>query len=572
MMRRRDMKNRIYQKIAGRLLVTTLALLLAVSCKDDKETVSGFALDQAEVQFVNNGGILELNVSTDQEWTAESDADWCLVSPANGIGSGICKIQADSSYLYKERIGKIRFYAGREMKEFVVKQFGYEQVIEFVEEEVTIPSYATPDKAFVDVVVSANIPFEVIVAEEDKQWLKIEGASTYDPSTTIPRKQSFRFKFGTYTEFSADRIAEITFREIGKKRDGSAAEPIVKTMRIVQEAAPRIIPSREGDSLAVLSISRMMGLGSMAFPTSRPITHWNDVETAERTYIYDDGTIREERTELRVTAVRFFMFDTDEGIPYQVKYLTELEVFIASGNGNAQQRKIDLGPEITQLTKLKSLSLMGYGFRSLPPEMVNMKSLEELDLNGNNFLKIPVDIFYELPNLKYLNMGGNRIAGSVVNLQTDIPRGFTLETIGLGGELPEDLFRLNQLESLVLSYNYFYGSIPALEGEKNVMPNLKQLSLNLNRFTGNLPDWILNHKRLACWTPYILLFEQEGKDQRGVTAMFANQPNALPNPDCPDWKEDEEETLLNLPKLTARDKETKIPLHGQWRYYQMLNK
>lgn len=571
-MMRRDMKNKINQKIVGRLVVMTLALLLAVSCKDDNETVSGFTLDQTEVQFVNNGGTLELKVSTDQEWSAESDADWCLISPANGKGSGVCTIQADSSYLYKERMGKIRFYAGREMKEFVIKQFGYEQVIEFVKEEVTIPSYATPDKAFVDVVVSANIPFEVVVAEEDKLWLTIEGASTYDPSTTIPRKQSFRFKFNTYTEFTADRIAEVIFRETTKKRDGSAAEPMVKTMRIVQEAAPRIIPSREGDSLAVLSISRLMGLSGASFPTSRPITHWDDVETAERTYIYDDGTIREERTELRIIGARFFMFDTEESIPYQVKYLTELETFIAASNGNSQQKKIALGPEITQLTKLKSISFMGYGFSSLPPEMVNMKSLEEIDLNGNNLLKIPMDIFYELPNLKYLNLGGNRVNGSVVNLQTDIPRDFTLETIGLGGQLPEDLFRLNQLETLILSYNYFYGSIPALEGEKNVMPNLKQLSLNLNRLTGNLPDWILNHKRLACWAPYVLLFQQEGKNQYGQTAMFDNEPKVLPNPDCPDWKEDEEDILLNLPKLTPRDKETKVPLHGHWRYYQILNK
>lgn len=572
-MRYRDMKYIFNQKMTARLGVITLALLLAVSCKDDKETINGFTLGETEVQFVNNGGTINLEVSTDEEWTAISNADWCLISPSNGIGSGICTIKADSSYLYKERIGKVKFYAGREMREIVIKQYGYEPVIEFVKDEVTIPSYATPKEAYIDVVASSNIPFEVKIPEDDKNWLSIDGATSYEPSTTIPRKQNFRFKFNTYTEFSADRISEVIFQEVRKNRDENATEPIIKKLKIVQEAAPRIIPSREGDSLSILAISRLLGMGTSAFPTSRPITHWDDVVTTERTYLYDDGTGNpEERTELRVIGVRFFMFGTDESVPYQVKYLTELETFIAASNGNSQLKKIDLGPEITQLNKLKSISFMGYGLRSLPEEMRNMKSLEELDLNGNNLLTIPLDILFELPNLKFLNLGGNRVIDGVTNLQTEIPKDFTLETIGLGGELPEGIFQLNQLEHLILSYNYFYGSIPALEGMTNVMPNLKQLSLNLNRFTGNLPKWILNHKRLACWAPYAMIFTQEGKDNNGKAATFDNEPTTLPNPDCPDWTEDEEETILNLPQLTERDKETKIPLNGHWRYYQMFNK
>ena len=78
------------------------------------------------------------------------------------------------------------------------------------------------------------------------------------------------------------------------------------------------------------------------------------------------------------------------------------------------------------------------------------------------------------------------------------------------------------------------------------MPNLKMLSLNLNRFTGKLPDWILWHPKLACWNPFILLFNQEGYDNLGKLAGFSNEPAKMSefpeganNRVCPD-DEDEE--------------------------------
>lgn len=565
------MKYRINPKEMVRYLIATLAMLLIVACKDDQQVVTGFAVDQTEVTFINDGGTTQLNIATDEAWTVSTSADWCMVTPANGVGSAVCVLKADSSYLYKERIGKIQIHTAHGTKEITIKQYGYDPVISFTQTEVSIPSYAAPDKAYIDVEASGNIPFQIRLKEEDKAWLSIEGSDSYQPSTTIPQKRKFRFKFKTHTEFSADRIAQVTFKEVKTNRDGSI-EPLEKVLEIRQEAAPKIIPSREGDSLAILSIARTLNV-NVAWPITRPMIYWEDVETAERTYMYDDGNgRREERTELRVVSVRLYMLETEESLPYQIKYLTELETFIAIGNSNAYLKKIDLGPEVTLLKKLKSLSLTGYGIRSLPQEMKGMTSLEELNLSGNMFMELPMDVLFELPNLKYLSFANNRASGSVTNLKTDIPRGFTLETIGLGGEIPADIFRLNSLEYLSLSYNYFYGDIPAMDGDVNVMPNLKYLGINLNRLTGNLPDWILYHDRLACWDPYVLVFNQEGRDHRGDPAGFSNEPPRLPNPVCPDWNNEEEEILLKLPKLTARDIETKVPLHGRWRYYNMLTK
>ena len=88
--------------------------------------------------------------------------------------------------------------------------------------------------------------FEV-VAPEDLDWLTLEGESKYTPSTTIPRKQKFRFRFKTYTEFDKVRSAQIKFNHTGKPitRAGEIQKELLKKIvTITQEKAPLIIPSR----------------------------------------------------------------------------------------------------------------------------------------------------------------------------------------------------------------------------------------------------------------------------------------------------------------------------------------
>ena len=73
----KNMRTMCLAMIAGTLLLT-------VSCKDDDEaTVTGFALDQTEVGFLNHGGAIEIRVATDETWTAISENDWCMLTPAN---------------------------------------------------------------------------------------------------------------------------------------------------------------------------------------------------------------------------------------------------------------------------------------------------------------------------------------------------------------------------------------------------------------------------------------------------------------------------------------------------------
>mgnify|MGYP000765029997 CR=1 FL=1 len=67
----------------------------------------------------------------------------------------------------------------------------------------------------------------------------------------------------------------------------------------------------------------------------------------------------------------------------------------------------------------------------------------------------------------------------------------------------------------------------ALIGTPKVMPHTKRFAINLNRLTGELPDWLLYHPALDWWSPFQLVFTQEGKDAKGASAGFGNEPANL---------------------------------------------
>ena len=59
-----------------------------------------------------------------------------------------------------------------------------------------------------------------------------------------------------------------------------------------------------------------------------------------------------------------------------------------------------------------------------------------------------------------------------------------------------------------------------------ILPKMKLLTLNLNFFTGKIPDWILYHPYFLEWFPEYLLFHQEdnGKNSEGKLVGFDNEP------------------------------------------------
>lgn len=488
-------------------------ILFPTSCKETEEVKEEFAISADQFDFDSTGGSRDIKISASEEWTVESSVEWCLVTPANGNGSVNCELRVDTSYLYKKRDAVLTFHSGYETRQVKVNQYGFEKIINPEEPAYTVPDYKPYNESFVDVTINSNVDFEVEIPASASSWLSysIEDAHV----TSIPRPRKIRFNYAINNE-PVERAVDVIIKPILEK-DQTAESATVK---ITQSAAPLIVPSRAGDSLAVVMMARIMRASNDPSNSGKSMMNWEHIKLKE--FPVENG--KEGETELRITELNISIFDTNESLPYQVKFLTKLESLSVVGNTNGYIRSIDLKADICELTNLKHLMITGYGLVSLPEEMKNMKSLESIMFNGNYFDELPIDILKALPKLKHVSFSTCRRDG-IKDLSLNKE-----EHIGLKGQLPREIFELDQLETLYLSYNYFEGNIP--EMPIGSMPNLKDFKINLNFLTGQLPEWLLKHKYFGCWGPSIFIFNQEvGKDSNGDRPGLTNEPNRIP--DCP---------------------------------------
>ena len=408
---------------------------------------------------------------------------------------------------------------------------------------VEVADFADFDSRKFDVLVKSNVDFEVQIPEEAKAWLSYEKSSLNLDRGARPRTSRIHFEWRVNSR-DLERKAEVNFVPLETVNMGRH-----DALEVVQKAAlPIPVNTPQGDSLAILAISRALGMFT-EWDTAEKMEHWNNVK------LWKDGPNKG-----RVRYVQFFMFKTKEVIPYEVQYLTAAEELVFYSNANHFLLNLDTGEHITKLTDLKRLTIGAYGLTSLHPDFVNMKSLEYLDLGSNCFETIPEILTPEnFPNLHALVLSANQ-RHTIYDLSND-----TRENIG--GFIQDDLrtakgmntfkriLKWNQLDTIRLSVNYLQGELPDMKyeglpewtydelkdslatgvtelpeklvGLPKVLPNTTFFAINFNRFTGVLPDWLLYHPRLDQWVPYSLIFSQEGKSKDGKNAGFDNEPVSL---------------------------------------------
>lgn len=544
-------------KFKNIFLLAAIVAFFAASCSKDDDGTVQFGVSESEVFFDENGGTYAIKLSAGHDWTVTSDREWCLVTPTNGVASTVCEIRVDSSYLYSEREAHVNFHCGAYTCQVKVSQLGYEKVIKLDKSEIEVDDYADFESLFQTVKVRANVDYEVLVEYADNArtgWLRPHKVAQGNVQS-IPRPGEVRLDYDMYFESDADRIAKVIFRQTDAKQGD---KPVESSLTFRQHKAKEIVPSREGDSLALLAVSRIMHLNT-SWDASQPMIYWNGVTMKDVSY-YNEK-LKKTVIEPRVTGVSFVMFDTNESMLFHLRYLDQLRSLSFTANSNAHIKRIPLGDDVTYLENLESLTLLGYGIISLPERMKQMKKLRILELGGNNFAELPMDVITALDgqSLEYINFANNRRRDVFANLYANAS---VRDTLGLHGELPEQLFQLKKVRYIGLSYNYFEGSVPDMgydaskyatldEKVKNnpVMPQLEQLSINLNYLTGSLPDWLLYHPNLRCWDPYTLVFNQfeKSRDSKGRNTGFDNEPSSVEQ-QCHLWDDDEEEystTLLN---------------------------
>lgn len=539
-----------------RSIILFLAAAFAVACAEEVKVP--FELDSDEIHVGPEGGMRTIRLSVGEPWTAMTNEPWIAVSPANGKGSEDCLVMIDSTIVngMRDDVVRIQTESGK-YKEFTVVQDGFSHQINISNPMVEIKDFDVLDKRKFDVVVNTNVDFEVVIPEEHS-WLTCRKPSDVDKILdrgARPRNVTVAFEWKV-NPTSDMRNVDVKF--MAKNVDGEVKADVLK---VSQDNAPDIESFKgtpAGDSLALLSISRFLGCWS-EFDTGVKMERWEGVT------IHKTG-----KNKGRVKSAQFVFFETDESIPYAVKYLTAAEELYFFSNVNSSRKSLSLGDDICTLTELKRLTVFAYGLTELSENISQMKNLRYLDLSGNNFSSIPKGL-KDCESLKALFLTSNQ--RSVI---ADMSNSIKKDIGGLVDECPADgsgnrkfpkwLLEWDQLDTLRLSVNYLQGTLPTDEelindgfkawdvnsfdpesSEVNikdslgteglkfftenrvpmVLPDIDFFAINLNKLHGDIPNWLKYHPKLDYWFPLLLVFPQEGKDAAGNVAGFNNVPTNL---------------------------------------------
>lgn len=542
-------------------IIFSLILAVVVACTDNNSDATiGFFLGEYEskaLELSAVGGKETILVETNERWIATTNVPWITISPANGIGTVACEVIVDSTLVNEKRDAQIRFKPSVSSEKIVaVKQYGFEKIIDPKEKVIEIESSANKDKRFFEAEITSNIKFNIVfdyITDEENpdatvetvEWLSCDKKQVEEGETARPRSVKLRFDWRMNT-VPKERKANIKFIPVN---EGDVLET-PSVISVIQKPAVKIEDNRAGDSIALVVINERLNCWSGAWDTSENMQYWPGVKLWEKT----DTALPCPEAVGRVRSVAYAYIDTEETLPSEIKHLKYLESFSVSTNINTMLLNIDLGPEICSLQYLKHLQLFSYGFVSLPEDFKNLKNLVSLDLSANNFAEIPAVLTPEnFPNLKSLDFVGNR-RWTIKDLRD---RDRYDDGIGLYFNTGTDstLHRLllwENLEELALSNCYMEGTIPDfVVGEDGVeaytqadvdawggdtiqyladnnipkiLPNCTSLKLNLNFFTGKLPDWLRYHPHLLEWIPEILIFNQyeKGVNSAGDPVGFDN--------------------------------------------------
>lgn len=575
-------------KIYGNIFNIAFAAIsacMAFSCTPKEEVE--FVLDGDKIEMGAEGGTVSIKVSSPGSWIARTSEPWVTVSPANGNGTQVCQVIVDSALVLlseepsREAVITIQNPdLDNRTISVVQKNYGYSVTLD--NDEVSIPDYITLEERHFDVKVTSNVKFKVNLLNADNTpsddvWVT---ADEENPELELtkgarPRNVTLRFNWDI-NQNSSDRTGKLVFVPVNDNGDEITVTQDqvsrMDTLLITQSsAAPKPKDLRAADSTALVAIARSLGIWS-AWDTSERMERWSNV------ILWETGENRG-----RVRYARFFMFNTDDGIPYQVSWLNAAEELVFYSNENNNLREdIILGDAITELGQLKRLTLSAYGLDdgSLSDKFyTSFPELEFLDLSSNNFSKIPEGINKEnFPKLRVFRMTNNQrlTTYDLNNVPVKDPETFADEYGGLfrenleseiaGSGFPARFLLWDKLDTLALTLNFLQGNLPTdtqiadymlkKEGAATywdaeeaqiadstgvygqtfftdnnvpkVFPNLESFSINLNRFSGELsPDnhkWLFYHPKLDRWDPYVLIFNQEGTDFNGNAATFTGIP------------------------------------------------
>ena len=509
-----------------RYMAVFAAALAAVFACQPKENVD-FVLDSDTFEVGADGGTATIEVTSPGSWIASANKPWITVSPANGNGSQTCRIIVDSAIVMKNgsdqdiRRGIVTIEADNwETRDIAVTQQNYGYTIAIEDTEIDVLDYEALADRYFNVDVKSNVKFEVSFLDAEGNPVDWISEAEDNPVLDLnkgarPRNVSLRFDWDINSQPSG-RIASVRFTPVDDNGTPiNPSESLITRIDQVQvtqtSAAAKPEDPRAADSSALVAIARALNIWSGGWDTSVRMERWEEVALWEEGDLHD-GKVIDESWIGRVRSARFFMFNTDDGIPYQVSWLDAAESLEFYSNENHTFREnINVGEYLLELggdeSNLKRLTIAAYGLdnNSFPDTFFTQDgtdggkptfpNLESLDLSSNKFQYIDKRFNqHNFPKLHAFSMRNNQIH-VIYDLSNATTSGeqFAEKNGGLyrenldpenqvggstGRGFPLRLLRWENLDTLELTLNYLEGPIPTDD--------------EVRAYLGSVADWTHN--------------------------------------------------------------------------------
>lgn len=479
-------------------------------------TVSPDALNATD-----EGGELELTVTSNVEWTLTipEDAAWVSADKKSGEGNGTVKFTVAANESLEARETELVFASGNMVPVKVkLTQMGQEPFFAIDMEKVE----ATYGGGTYAIAVTTNLPWNLAIPEE-ATWITVDVAEgEKDATVTLSVDENITL---------ATREAIVIF---------TAGEGIEVQLPVSQQAG---VPSHASDSLALVALYNAWG-GAANMKEDRAWDITKAMDDAEAKWY---GVTMAEG---RVTALKLLKgtITADWTIPAEIGTLTELtdlRFIDCKVNG-------EIPDAIYSLEKLESLYLTNNKVTgTLSSSIANLKNLTNVYIDQNADLggALPAEIG-QLSKLVNLNIAKTSFSGTIPSTvaNLDVLKNFMAYSTKFSGEAPDWWDQMDALE-LVQLYDIptLSGPLPASFGNcaklKNIYmyecnfegnipeswANLPSTMVNVrvygNKLKGVVPAAVQAHPKWSNWKPEQYILPQQ--DGYGLTVGYTHQSDSL---------------------------------------------
>lgn len=489
------------------LLLLSLSLVIfGCSHADDPIPVvedAKITVNDAKVELSNRGGVKSIGFDTNKNWTAKSDAAWCVLSATSGdalVKSITVTVAANDTY--DDRGCVVTISAGGLSKSVTVAQgegFGL---------LVTQDKYElTNEAATIEVEVKANIDYDVAISDGWIARVDTRGLATTKLNFEIAENTAYDNREGTITI---------------KQKEGNLSS-IIKVLQYQKNAI--IIGEKNIEGVSYergtievgvltntdLSFEFMDGSGDwLSVVETRALENKTVVVLLQTNGEYD-----------RRGAIRFVgaggVADTLTIVQDGVKPIL-MDFYNATGGDNWYNNDnwgsslpveewfgVSVSDGIVIWLAWVGNNLSG----TIPPSISKLRSIAKIMIYGNNLLDdigVVIDRVSDLKKLMVLSLTGNRLYGEIPSSIGKLEALVIVELANnnISGEIPAEFANLKQLEVLKLNNNYLTGTIPDGIGASD---NFVELQTNFNNLEGPLPlsllttpnwinimDWVINQR------------------------------------------------------------------------------